>query len=264
MKHPPPKKKTKKHISLICDNCGYRLQKQSLPCCQILQLMQEEGEGSWGGAEWTHYSRRWGGCGSGVEPAPCYWKVQWFDSPGLHVKVSLGKILNPKLLLMSWSAPCIAATSISVWMFIWITVSCFGHKHLLKVLKCKYIHYCFGFISVDGEHLEHQLKMCSGYWLTWIEPHARQLTYHFHRASSSSSSSSSSSVFSSNTVSLLFFLSSSVCYILLVVDDGLPQDRPCLYALPPSFSSIVPALNLRLSLSLSLILDLSGCLFQLQ
>ena len=24
----------------------------------------------------------------------------WFDSPGLHVEVSLGKILNPKLLLM--------------------------------------------------------------------------------------------------------------------------------------------------------------------
>ena len=35
----------------------------------------------------------------------------WFDSPGLHVEVSLGKILNPKLLLMCWSAPWMAATT---------------------------------------------------------------------------------------------------------------------------------------------------------
>ena len=33
-------------------------------------------------------------------------------SPGLHVEVSLGKILNPKLLLM-----CVAAITISVWMY---------------------------------------------------------------------------------------------------------------------------------------------------
>ena len=32
----------------------------------------------------------------------------WFDSPGLHVEVSLGKRLSPKLLLMCWSAPCMA------------------------------------------------------------------------------------------------------------------------------------------------------------
>ena len=38
----------------------------------------------------------------------------WFDSPSLHVKVSLGKILNPKLLLMCCSAPCMVATAISV------------------------------------------------------------------------------------------------------------------------------------------------------
>ena len=34
---------------------------------------------------------------------------RWFDFLGLHVKVSLGKILNLKLLLMCWSAPCMAA-----------------------------------------------------------------------------------------------------------------------------------------------------------
>lgn len=40
-------------------------------------------------------------------------KGQWFDSSGLHVDVSLGKKLNPKLLLM-WSAPCMANIAISV------------------------------------------------------------------------------------------------------------------------------------------------------
>ena len=39
---------------------------------------------------------------------------RWFDSPGLHVEVSLGKILNPKLLLMCWLAPCMSATTFSV------------------------------------------------------------------------------------------------------------------------------------------------------
>ena len=39
---------------------------------------------------------------------------RWFDSLGLHVEVSLGKTLKPKLLLMSWSAPCTAAAAISV------------------------------------------------------------------------------------------------------------------------------------------------------
>ena len=55
----------------------------------------------------------WGGCGSAVEPASCYWKVTSLI-PRLHVKVSLGKTLNPKLILMCWSAPCMAATTISV------------------------------------------------------------------------------------------------------------------------------------------------------
>lgn len=36
---------------------------------------------------------------------------QWFNSPGLLVEVSFGKILNPKLLLMCWSTPCIAMKS---------------------------------------------------------------------------------------------------------------------------------------------------------
>ena len=40
-----------------------------------------------------------------------------FESPGLHVEVSLGRILNPNLLLMCSLTPCMAATTISVWMY---------------------------------------------------------------------------------------------------------------------------------------------------
>ena len=54
----------------------------------------------------------------------------WFSSLGLHLKVSLGKILNPTLLLMCWSAPYMTATIISVWTYVWITVSRFGQKRL--------------------------------------------------------------------------------------------------------------------------------------
>ena len=51
------------------------------------------------------------GSGSTVEPASCYWKVT--GSIPL-VEVSFGKILNPKLLLMCWLAPCMATTVVSV------------------------------------------------------------------------------------------------------------------------------------------------------
>ena len=42
------------------------------------------------------------GCDSGLLS-----EGRWFDSPGLHVEMSLGKMSNPKLLLMCWLAPCI-------------------------------------------------------------------------------------------------------------------------------------------------------------
>ena len=56
---------------------------------------------------------------------------RWFHSPGLHVEVSLGKILNPKLLLMWWSAPCMAATAaaqcmnvcMNYWKYFWTKAS---------------------------------------------------------------------------------------------------------------------------------------------
>ena len=40
----------------------------------------------------------------------------WLYSAGLYVKVSLGKILNSKLLLTCWLAPCMAATTMYVCM----------------------------------------------------------------------------------------------------------------------------------------------------
>ena len=64
-----------------------------------------------------------GGLSSGYWASVLLWEGRWFDSPCLHVKVSLGKILNPKLFLMCWLAPCMAATAISVWMYVWITVA---------------------------------------------------------------------------------------------------------------------------------------------
>ena len=62
---------------------------------------------------------------------------RWFDSPCVHVQVSLSKILNPKLLLMCLLAPSRAATAISVWMYAWITISHFGQMCLLNVLNIK-------------------------------------------------------------------------------------------------------------------------------
>ena len=46
-----------------------------------------------------------------VEPASCYLKVA-----GLHVQVSLSRILNPKLVLLCWSAPCMAVSAMNVCM----------------------------------------------------------------------------------------------------------------------------------------------------
>ena len=75
----------------------------------------------------THNSRGSGGRASVLLSS------YWFNCTGLCVEVSLGKILNPKLLLMCCSAPCMAATAISVWTYVWITVSRFGKKRPLNV-----------------------------------------------------------------------------------------------------------------------------------
>ena len=54
----------------------------------------------------------------------------WFNPTCLHAEVPLGNTLNPKLLPMCWSAPSMAATALSVWTRVWITVSHFGQKRL--------------------------------------------------------------------------------------------------------------------------------------
>ena len=60
----------------------------------------------------NNWERHENGCGSRVEPAYCSGEAA--GSPGLHIKVSLGRLLNPKLLPMCWPAPCMAATAIGV------------------------------------------------------------------------------------------------------------------------------------------------------
>ena len=50
-----------------------------------------------------------GSCCSGGRANVLSSEGLWFDFPGLHVEVSLGKLLNPKRLQMWWSAPCLAA-----------------------------------------------------------------------------------------------------------------------------------------------------------
>ena len=116
-----------------------------------------------------------------VKPASCYQKVTG-SIPCLHVEVSLSKILNPKLLLMCWSAPCMAAT-ISVWMYVWITVSWFGQKHLLNALNVN--------VNVNNDrvlswpwkhHLVAVLEQMSCYLeFTWTI-NCRCLNFHFIRA----------------------------------------------------------------------------------
>lgn len=66
---------------------------------------------------------------------------RWLDSPGLHVEVF--KILNHKLLLMCWSAPCVATTAINVCMYVW-TVNC------LNALKCKHFNWSFALIAAHN------------------------------------------------------------------------------------------------------------------
>ena len=83
----------------------------------------------------------------------------WFYSPGLHGEVSLGEILNPELLLMCWSAPCMAATVIRVWMYVWITVSHFGQRCKCTRVSCTvwrttWGSICKSFIQVKGQVMD--------------------------------------------------------------------------------------------------------------
>ena len=84
-----------------------------------------------------------GGCGSVVGPASCYQKVAGSAPLVCVSKCPWARYWTPKLLLMCWSTPCMAATAIGVGMCVWITVSCFGQKCPLDALKCKcHTHRC--------------------------------------------------------------------------------------------------------------------------
>ena len=139
-------------------------------------------QGGWG--EKTHltvwgdfafgYHQEVGGCGSGVEPASCYRKVASSIPPGLHVEVSLVKILNPKLLLMCWSASCMAATTISVWKYAWITVSRFGQKHLLNALNVNVSKCRLHIVNYPHRHLDWFPQLCLWDW----QPGANFMCFH--------------------------------------------------------------------------------------
>ena len=79
----------------------------------------------------------WGSCGSEFRASAFLSEGCRFNSSVLHVDASLGKILNPKVLLMCWSAPRMPASAISVWMYVWTTASRAGQMRLLNAPKCK-------------------------------------------------------------------------------------------------------------------------------
>ena len=84
-------------------------------------------------------------CGSGVYCC-------WFNSPGQHVKVSLCKILNPKLLLVCWLAPCMAATTISVRMYVCMYKLLYVAIYLLSETLHSYLAHCIK-LNIDQSTL---------------------------------------------------------------------------------------------------------------
>ena len=99
------------------------------------------------------------GCGSGVEPASCYQK-----DCGLIPLDCTSTLLNPKMLLMCWLAPCMAATAISVW----ITASRFGFISASFLICCK-MHESSQPSCQDNHHDVH-ICVCHTYF---IDSHAK-------------------------------------------------------------------------------------------
>ena len=58
----------------------------------------------WGSGAKKNKKGTGGLCGSRGRASALLLEGHWFDSPGLHVGVSLGEILDLKLLLMCWAA----------------------------------------------------------------------------------------------------------------------------------------------------------------
>ena len=86
-----------------------------------------------------------GGWGSRVKPVSCYPKVAGLTPlVCMSCKCPWTRYWFPKLFLMCWSTPCMAATAISVWTYVWITVS-----HWITVtLK---LHRCEQGLNLRGE-----------------------------------------------------------------------------------------------------------------
>ena len=78
-----------------------------------------------------------GVCGSGSRATVLLSEGRWFYSPGLHVKVSLGKMLIPK------TAPCMAATAMNVcinyWWSLWTKASAKCCKWVCKYSTCIFL-----------------------------------------------------------------------------------------------------------------------------
>ena len=94
------------------------------------------------------------GCGSGVEPASCYQRVAGLIPWSASV---LGQDTEPQtvsdVLVGTLAAIC-------VWMYVWITVSCFGKKHLLNTLNVKLINYLCLLLSNSMDDITAQQWDC--------------------------------------------------------------------------------------------------------
>ena len=92
------------------------------------------------------------------EPASCYCQLTGSIPLVCMSKCPWARYGTPNCS-WCWSTHCTAASTISVWMYVWITASHFGQKHLLKTLNVNvahdsqpegFVHFCSGFLSPTG------------------------------------------------------------------------------------------------------------------
>ena len=95
---------------------------------------------------YVHLTKRSDGCDSRLAASVLLLEGRWFDSPWSACRSVLGQDTESILLLMGWSAPCMAATAVSVW----ITVSWFEQKYLINTLNVRYVGLVDDVIIVTG------------------------------------------------------------------------------------------------------------------
>ena len=127
-------------------------------------------------------------CCKGEKPEPTGWlsfmsttslllsEGCWFDSPGLHVEESLGKILNPR------TAPDVLVGTLHgghhhQCMNVWITVSCFGQKRLLDVNELCVTKKKNIFISFKVS----LLLLCESLIISLLESPKCAFVFHIHK-----------------------------------------------------------------------------------